>query len=350
MPKYNSIVPLPDPLKKVLQQNFESKYKFASGISWEIVWQDWCRELETDPPTPPTVRSILFSNKNACEYRIADGLCQLLCKRSYDDWIDQLREELEKTLSIPDTKREITSTTTNENKEPQPSYPLDTSITTIKWEIRLEADEALADAIFSLVKQYSGDASLTLRRISSGSLVLELEGSKTGFEKIQSLYHSGKLAVLLGIPVLGVQKRTLSEPINLTSWFDNVFEAGWQAAQDLLASATLTPAFWGASVKGAKLIDLKVNLVQCRVILVISLLREEELEVSVRLQVYPQEANLYLPADLQLQVISDGEIFQEVVSRSQDQFIQCQFAANSGDRFTVSLGLGDTRVKENFVI
>ena len=79
-------------------------------------------------------------------------------------------------------------------------------------------------------------------------------------------------------------------------------------------------------------------------------MHEDQLQVAVRLQVYPQEQNLYLPADLQLQVISDGEIFQEVVSRSQDQFIQCHFAANSGDRFTVSLGLGDAKVKENFVI
>ncbi len=291
----------------------------------------------------------MFSNKNACEYRIADGLCQLLCRRSYDDWIDQLREELEKTLSIPGTEIEITSTTTNENRDPQPSYSLDTS-TTIKWEIRLEADEELADAIFNLVKQYSGDASLTLRRITQGSLVLELEGSKTGFERIQSLYNLGKLTALLGVPVLGVQKQIPQQPINLGRWFDNVFEAGWQAAQDILAPQTLTPAFWGTSVKGAKFIDLKVNLVECKVILVISLMHEDQLQVAVRLQVYPQEQNLYLPADLQLQVISEGEIFQEVVSRSQDQFIQCHFAANSGDRFTVSLGLGDTRVKENFII
>ena len=75
--------------------------------------------------------------------------------------------------------------------------------------------------------------------------MLELEGSKTGFERIQSLYHLGKLTALLGVPVLGVQKQIPQQPINLGRWFDNVFEAGWQAAQDLLAPQTLTPAFWG---------------------------------------------------------------------------------------------------------
>jgi DNA-binding NarL/FixJ family response regulator len=99
----NSIVPLPELMKKELQHKFESRYKFPSGISWEIVLQDWCRELDTNPPTPPTVRAILFSDKDNCEYRIADGLCQLLCKLPYDDWIKQLKDDLEDSISLGDS-------------------------------------------------------------------------------------------------------------------------------------------------------------------------------------------------------------------------------------------------------
>ena len=350
MPRNNSIVPLPEPLKQELQQNFENRYKFASGISWEIVWQDWCRELETDPPTPPTVRAILFSDKNACEYRIADGLCQLLSKRSYDDWISQLREDLEKNLSLPEFKAAEEAVELKGNKTEPQALISHSSTSTIKWEIRLEANEELADAIFSLVKQYSGDASLTLRRIAKGSLVLVVEGSPEGFEQIEQLFASGELTNLLGVPVFGVQKVSASDSVNLSRWFQNCFEAGWQAAAELLTPQQLSPVFWGAGVKGAKLIDFRIDLVRHKVILVISLMQENDLQVSVRLQVYPQGEAIYLPSNLQLQVFSEGEVFQEVAARSADQFIQCQFGGALGDCFSVQVALGETSVRENFVI
>ena len=350
MPRDNSIVPLPEPLKKKLQQNFESKYKFPSGISWEIVWQDWCRELETDPPTPPTVRAILFSDKNACEYRIADGLCQLLSKHSYDEWIEQFRKNLEKNLSLPDFKTSEGAVELNDKETANQALKTHGSTSTVKWEIRLEANEELADAIFSLVKQYSGDASLTLRRIAKGSLVLVVEGSPKGFEQIEQLFASGELTKLLGVPVLEVQKLTSSDPVNLNRWFQNVFEAGWQAAEELLTPQQLSPVFWGARVKGAKLIDFRIDLVRHTVILVILLMQENDLQLSVRLQVYPQGEAIYLPTNLKLQVFSEGEVFQEVAARSADRFIQCQFGASSGDCFSVSIGLGEASVTENFVI
>ena len=344
----NSIVPLPEPLKQKLQSNFESRYKFPSGISWELVWQDWCRELETDPPTAPTIRAILSPDKHTCEYRIADGLCQLLCKCSYDDWIDKLRKEVEANSSPPELT--VPDQEVEQNGKEDTSPVSQTKVSTIKWEIHLEAGEELTDAIFALVKQYSGDISLTLRRIRQGSLVLELEGSPQGFERIEHLFASGELTKLLGVPVLQVEMTTSSAIVNLSRWFENLFEAGWQAAEKLLTPQQLSPVFWGASVKGAKLIDLRIDLVKHTVILVISLIPENELQLSVRLQIYPQGEEIYLPANLQLQVLSEGEVFQEVVARSADQFIQCQFGGSSGDRFSVSLALGEASVTENFVI
>ena len=99
----NVLVLMPPLLIQELRHNFDNRYRFGKGnrISWDPFQGEWCRELDTDPPTPPTVRDILYSGKNTCEYRIADGLCQLLSQRSYDEWIDRLRCEEERNLPPP---------------------------------------------------------------------------------------------------------------------------------------------------------------------------------------------------------------------------------------------------------
>ncbi len=157
----NIIVPLPKPLKENLRRNFDSKYKFPSGISWQIFFQDWCRYLDTDPPTPPTVRAIFSRNqnngKNCCQYRIADGLCQLLSKYSYDEWINQLREEMEKNFSAPDFCEINQSIEVKEQQNTDQTKISTTS--TPKWEIHLEADQELADAIFAFLKAYRNNTS-----------------------------------------------------------------------------------------------------------------------------------------------------------------------------------------------
>ena len=84
----NGHFPLPDLLRRELQQNFKSKYKFSRGTSWQFFWQDWSRELDTDPPSAPTVRKLIDSERQKFyKYRILDGCCRLLLDCSYNDWM-----------------------------------------------------------------------------------------------------------------------------------------------------------------------------------------------------------------------------------------------------------------------
>jgi hypothetical protein len=45
-----------------------------------------------------------------------------------------------------------------------------------------------------------------------------------------------------------------------------------------------------------------------------------------------------------------GEVFKEVTSRSDDEFIRYKFDANSGDCFSVSVALGSSSITEMFQV
>lgn len=93
----NCLVPLPTALKQQWQEQFDRQYKLGKRISWSIFEQDWSRELSCAPPSSPSVRSAMYLKevypkaRNHCEYRIADGLCLLLLKLSYQEWSTQYR-------------------------------------------------------------------------------------------------------------------------------------------------------------------------------------------------------------------------------------------------------------------
>jgi uncharacterized protein YjbI with pentapeptide repeats len=58
-----------------------------------------------------------------------------------------------------------------------------------------------AEIIIEHLRELSGDTSLTLKRISPGSIVLTIEGSQESFKIFDSLFRSNKLNVLIGIPI-----------------------------------------------------------------------------------------------------------------------------------------------------
>ena len=137
---------------------------------------------------------------------------------------------------------------------------------------------------------------------------------------------------------------------HLIQWFDNIFEPGWQAIEELIAPQELN-LVRNTKHRRGKLINLGIDLADYPIILIVNLSRETEQSVEVHLQVYPTGEHTYLPPQLKLIVLdADGEIFKEVTARSADKFIQYQFEAERGDRFSVKLALEDVSITEEFVI
>lgn len=143
---------------------------------------------------------------------------------------------------------------------------------------------------------------------------------------------------------------TAPEPINhLGQWFENRFEAGWQTIHQAI-SPQLIGAFMINQIKRAKLLDLNVELLNYQVALMITLGKTED-STTVQASVYPTGEQTALPPNLKLSILTQtGEVFKEVTSRSDDEFIRYKFDANSGDQFSVKVSLGSSSITEMFQV
>ncbi len=121
-----------------------------------------------------------------------------------------------------------------------------------------DTDELETNTIMQQIGQITGDRSFKLLKTEIGSLVLHLEGSEEGCNRLEALFHSGELSKLLGYPVRQVyypaevaEDTSPSIPtppqrptyVHLYQWFNHVVEAGWQTMQELFASGELSPAY-----------------------------------------------------------------------------------------------------------
>ena len=141
----------------------------------------------------------------------------------------------------------------------------------------------------------------------------------------------------------------LVSAVRLSQWFSHRFEAGWLGINQLIAPQ-LVGAFMDNQIKRAKLIDLGVELAGCQVSLMMTIAKTEQ-GMSLQASVYPMGEQLFLPSNLKLQILTEtGEVFKEVTSRSDDNFILYRFDAVTGDRFTVQVAFGDACVSESFQV
>lgn len=154
-------------------------------------------------------------------------------------------------------------------------------------------------------------------------------------------------------------KNTQETRQNLSSWFENIFNEGWRSVDDLL-SLTDTRAFQFRSdcvlnevcVRGAKLIDLGMQLESKSVALLIGLSPQMDNKVGIRVQLYPASGETYLPSSVKLTLLSEsGQTLQWVESRGYDNYIQLKrFKLPFGKYFSIQVALKDVKIKENFVL
>jgi hypothetical protein len=138
-------------------------------------------------------------------------------------------------------------------------------------------------------------------------------------------------------------------PTQLSQWFQNIFQQGWQDLNTLL-----TPAKFAyrnhrlSSAMGLKVFDLHRAAEQVEVSLGLTPLNTSELDVWVG--VYPTGTQTHLPVDLQLVILNElGDPVMQAQAMSTEN-IQLQFSGEPGEHFSIRLTLGDISVTEPFVI
>jgi hypothetical protein len=163
------------------------------------------------------------------------------------------------------------------------------------------------------------------------------------------LEYLGQSSLLENIP---------EQLVNLSQWFGNVFEQGWQTLDAVLNPPTLTPGFafrsripGSSNIQRAKRIDLGVQAGGHSLALVVTIELEDDRQTGIRLEMYPTGDRDYLPPQLHLTVLDQsGAVFLESISRNNDNYIQLVFSGIKGERFQVRITLEDSSVAEEFVI
>jgi hypothetical protein len=151
---------------------------------------------------------------------------------------------------------------------------------------------------------------------------------------------------------------------DLSQWLVNIFETGWQTIESLLRPSDLELAYQfrgmpsavleperAAVVRRAKLLQLVTPIDEHPVVLVVELTPGSEQKRDVLLQLHAMGTQVYLPPYLQLRVLDrSGSVFLEAQARRADNYLQLRFRGVPGEPFSIEVGLGDTRLVEDFVI
>lgn len=154
------------------------------------------------------------------------------------------------------------------------------------------------------------------------------------------------------------QSQSVKEPIKLSQWLHDIFEAGWETVESLLAPPQVEVAFGfrslqqnkfrKAGVERGKVIGLERAGEQ--VALFVGLQPGETPEMDIRVEVHPAGGQTYLPQDLHLMVLDEtGEVVMQAQAKSTKN-IQLEFSGEPGERFSVKVALGDVSITEAFVI
>ncbi|WP_427158895.1 DUF1822 family protein [Aliinostoc sp. HNIBRCY26] len=123
-------------------------------------------------------------------------------------------------------------------------------------------------------------------------------------------------------------------------------EIRWKSAELLWE---LDPKHPACPVISAK--DLGIYLLGYAVVLIVGILPKPDGRILVLLRVYPPEQQTQMPAGLKLIGLDDaGDLFFEVESRPQDDYIQFKFTGDRGDRFSVRVVLDDVSFTEDFLL
>jgi hypothetical protein len=148
---------------------------------------------------------------------------------------------------------------------------------------------------------------------------------------------------------------------NLSQWWQNIVEAGWQTLETLMSSPEVSLAYRSQRdvpnpLRHGKRLTLTTSQGSHLLILVVT--PEIELETNeamsertINLQVISADPQIPLPTGLRLIILEEsGEVLREEQSLPDDEYVRSRIGGYPGEQFSVQVALDDTCITEHFVI
>ncbi|MBE9226255.1 DUF1822 family protein [Phormidium sp. LEGE 05292] len=150
--------------------------------------------------------------------------------------------------------------------------------------------------------------------------------------------------------------RQTTQSTNLSQWWNNIFETGWQAIEDLLApQPDLAYNFRGSdttSTQVRRVKQIQLNTELPTLLLVVMLETEADGRMRIWVQILPQIGETYLPANLKLELLSNtGDVIQSVQAGEMSNYIQLRrFKSSPGTEFRLQIAMADILAYEDFLV
>jgi len=153
--------------------------------------------------------------------------------------------------------------------------------------------------------------------------------------------------------------------VNLSQWLNNIFDAGWQTIEEVLAPPQAQLAFNLRSairtqksivdkpiqeVERVKLLSSELKQEGNSVALLVGLIPEKLPNIDISVEVYPTAGKTELPEDMELMILDDsGKAVMQAQAKN-SQTMRFNFSGEPGDFFRVKVVLSDISFTEAFVI
>ena len=149
--------------------------------------------------------------------------------------------------------------------------------------------------------------------------------------------------------------------VNIQQWLEGVITEGWLSVEEIFNPRELSFRFArNFSLTRCKAIDIGLRLNGTSVVLIIKLNHKNKDindiknngEIDIIVQVHPEpNKGVCLSPGLKL-VVSDenGKEVDTVISRQYDDWVEIGLSAESNEEFCVEIILGESKVKQDFVV
>ena len=216
--------------------------------------------------------------------------------------------------------------------------------------IELQEMVAKISDFIAELKKASQDSSLEYREIREGSVIVVLQGSVKGFERLQALFRNGELTEILGFPIESIELESI-EPVDTREWLESLFNESWQPPETVLATTSVRSSKTNAEASQIRVSKAKViSLTESQsVVTIVRFTPVSDEEIQVSLEIYPDRNNAYLPEGLIIEIIDERQaiaIRKEVESYIDS--IQIPFGFEPQEQFKIKLTLENISITEMF--